>query len=156
MTLLPGEIPRCLRARNIGCDKVNRWVRLHFSRVTDRTRPLWDVTLFEGLPGRSLLCFQQAPRFRRRLHFKTSPEDWEMPARDICGFIGSANPAQGSAPSGGRTQFPDIMDIPDCSCIFANGSIAENLPIRATFRIALRDQTAGCRNSSPAFACASI
>jgi diacylglycerol O-acyltransferase / wax synthase len=29
-------------------------VRFHFGRLMDRTRPLWDVTLFEGLPGRSL------------------------------------------------------------------------------------------------------
>jgi diacylglycerol O-acyltransferase / wax synthase len=29
-------------------------VRFHFGRVMDRTRPLWDMVLFEGLPDRSL------------------------------------------------------------------------------------------------------
>lgn len=32
-------------------------LRFHFGRVMDRSRPLWDLTLFEGLPGRSLVVF---------------------------------------------------------------------------------------------------
>jgi diacylglycerol O-acyltransferase / wax synthase len=34
-------------------EAIKEIVRLHFGRVMDRTRPLWDMTLFEGLPGRS-------------------------------------------------------------------------------------------------------
>jgi diacylglycerol O-acyltransferase len=36
---------------------VNEIVKFHFGRVMDRSRPLWDMTLFEGLPGRSLLVW---------------------------------------------------------------------------------------------------
>ena len=32
-------------------------LQLHFGRVMDRSRPLWDFTLYEGLPGRSLVVF---------------------------------------------------------------------------------------------------
>ncbi len=38
-------------------DAITEILRLHFGRVMDRTRPLWDVTLFEGLPGRSLFVW---------------------------------------------------------------------------------------------------
>ncbi|MBV8359895.1 MAG: wax ester/triacylglycerol synthase family O-acyltransferase [Deltaproteobacteria bacterium] len=38
-------------------DAVQEIVRQHFGRVMDRTRPLWDVILFEGVPGRSLLVW---------------------------------------------------------------------------------------------------
>jgi WS/DGAT/MGAT family acyltransferase len=34
-------------------DAVKEIVRQHFGRVMDRSRPLWDMTLYEGLPGRS-------------------------------------------------------------------------------------------------------
>src|ERR1700752_5211486 len=37
-------------------DALKEVVRYHFGRLMDRTRPLWDVTLFEGVPGRSF-CF---------------------------------------------------------------------------------------------------
>jgi diacylglycerol O-acyltransferase / wax synthase len=35
-------------------DALKEIVRFHFGRVMDRSRPLWDLILFEGLPGRSL------------------------------------------------------------------------------------------------------
>jgi WS/DGAT/MGAT family acyltransferase len=38
-------------------DAIQEIVRLHFARVMDRTRPLWDVTFFEGLPGRSVFVW---------------------------------------------------------------------------------------------------
>ena len=38
-------------------DAINEILRVHFGRVMDRSRPLWDVTLFEGLPGRSLFVW---------------------------------------------------------------------------------------------------
>jgi WS/DGAT/MGAT family acyltransferase len=43
-----------------GCSEaeaIKEVLRLHFGRVMDRSRPLWDMTLFEGLPGRSLVVF---------------------------------------------------------------------------------------------------
>jgi diacylglycerol O-acyltransferase / wax synthase len=38
-------------------DAIQEIVRQHFGRVMDRSRPLWDVTLFEGPSGRSLLVW---------------------------------------------------------------------------------------------------
>jgi WS/DGAT/MGAT family acyltransferase len=38
-------------------DAVKEILRQHFGHVMDRTRPLWDMTLFEGLPGRSMLVW---------------------------------------------------------------------------------------------------
>jgi diacylglycerol O-acyltransferase / wax synthase len=38
-------------------DAITEILRLHFSRMMDRTRPLWRVTLFEGLPGRSVFVW---------------------------------------------------------------------------------------------------
>jgi diacylglycerol O-acyltransferase / wax synthase len=38
-------------------DAIQEIIRQHFGRVMDRTRPLWDVTLFEGVPGRSLFVW---------------------------------------------------------------------------------------------------
>ena len=38
-------------------EAIQEIVRLQFGRVMDRAKPLWDVTLFEGLPGRSLLVW---------------------------------------------------------------------------------------------------
>jgi WS/DGAT/MGAT family acyltransferase len=38
-------------------EAIQQIVRRHFDHVMDRTRPLWDVTLFEGLPGRSPLVW---------------------------------------------------------------------------------------------------
>jgi diacylglycerol O-acyltransferase / wax synthase len=35
-------------------DALKEIVRFHFGRVMDRSRPLWDLILFEGLSGRSL------------------------------------------------------------------------------------------------------
>jgi WS/DGAT/MGAT family acyltransferase len=38
-------------------DAIQEVVRRHFSQLMDRTRPLWNVTLYEGLPGRSLFVW---------------------------------------------------------------------------------------------------
>jgi diacylglycerol O-acyltransferase len=38
-------------------DAITEILRVHFGRMMDRSRPLWDVTLFEGLPGRSLFVW---------------------------------------------------------------------------------------------------
>jgi WS/DGAT/MGAT family acyltransferase len=38
-------------------DAIKEILRQHFARMMDRTRPLWHMTLFEGLPGRSMLVW---------------------------------------------------------------------------------------------------
>ncbi|HJU10630.1 MAG TPA: wax ester/triacylglycerol synthase family O-acyltransferase [Candidatus Binataceae bacterium] len=38
-------------------EAIQEIVRRHFARVMDRTRPLWDFTLYEGLPGISLVVW---------------------------------------------------------------------------------------------------
>jgi diacylglycerol O-acyltransferase len=38
-------------------EAIQEIVHQHFGRVMDRTRPLWDMTLFEGLPGKSLFVW---------------------------------------------------------------------------------------------------
>lgn len=38
-------------------EAIQEIVHQHFGRMMDRTRPLWDMTLFEGLPGRSLFVW---------------------------------------------------------------------------------------------------
>jgi diacylglycerol O-acyltransferase / wax synthase len=44
------ELPKGISEENA----LKEIVRFHFGRVMDRSRPLWDMFLFEGLPGRSL------------------------------------------------------------------------------------------------------
>ncbi|HLW71936.1 MAG TPA: wax ester/triacylglycerol synthase domain-containing protein [Candidatus Binataceae bacterium] len=38
-------------------DAINEILREHFGSLMDRTRPLWRVTLYEGLPGRSVFVW---------------------------------------------------------------------------------------------------
>jgi len=38
-------------------DAIKEILRLHFGSMMDRSRPLWKVTLFEGLPGRSVFVW---------------------------------------------------------------------------------------------------
>jgi diacylglycerol O-acyltransferase len=55
---LENHVHRHELAPGIGeAEAVKEILRLHFSRVMDRTRPLWDVTLFEGIPGRTIFVW---------------------------------------------------------------------------------------------------
>jgi WS/DGAT/MGAT family acyltransferase len=38
-------------------DAIKEILHQHFGRVMDRTRPLWDVTLYEGIPGRTFFVW---------------------------------------------------------------------------------------------------
>jgi diacylglycerol O-acyltransferase / wax synthase len=71
-------------------DALQEIVRWHFSRVMDRTRPLWDVTLFEGVPDRSFCFFATHHAlvdgvslfdlFNKTLDFTPHPPPMERPA----------------------------------------------------------------------------
>ncbi|MBV8771758.1 MAG: wax ester/triacylglycerol synthase family O-acyltransferase [Deltaproteobacteria bacterium] len=56
---LENHVQRRQLAEGIGeADAVNEIVRYNNSRVLDRNRPLWCMTLFEGIPGRSLVLLE--------------------------------------------------------------------------------------------------
>ncbi|MBV8771443.1 MAG: DUF1298 domain-containing protein [Deltaproteobacteria bacterium] len=82
-------------------DALKEVVRFHFGRVMDRSRPLWDVILFEGLPGRSLCVWSTHHAlvdgvslfdlFNKTLDFTPHPAPIERPAE---GWHPSASPNQ--------------------------------------------------------------
>jgi WS/DGAT/MGAT family acyltransferase len=71
-------------------DALKEIVRFHFGRVMDRSRPLWDVILFDGLPGRSLCVWSTHHAlvdgvslfdlFNKTLDFTPHPPPVEWPA----------------------------------------------------------------------------
>jgi WS/DGAT/MGAT family acyltransferase len=71
-------------------EAIKEIVRLHFGRVMDRTRPLWDMILFEGLPGRSFCVWSTHHAlvdgvslfdlFNRTLDFTPHPSPVDPPA----------------------------------------------------------------------------
>ncbi len=72
-------------------DAIKEILRLHFGRVMDRSRPLWDMTLFEGLPGRSLVVFamhhaiidgvSSIDLMNKLMDFTPTPGPVELPAK---------------------------------------------------------------------------
>jgi len=88
---LENHIRRQILPKGIGEeDALQEIVRWHFGRVMDRTRPLWDVTLFEGVPDRSFCFFATHHAlvdgvslfdlFNKTLDFTPHPPPMERPA----------------------------------------------------------------------------
>ena len=81
---------RSLPAGITEADALKEIVRFHFGRVMDRSRPLWDLFLFEGLPGRSLCVWSTHHAlvdgvslfdlFNKTLDFTPHPPPVEAPA----------------------------------------------------------------------------
>jgi WS/DGAT/MGAT family acyltransferase len=79
-------------------------LRLHFGRVMDRSRPLWDITLFEGLPGRSLIVFAMhhaiidgvsaVDLLNKLMDFTPNPGPVEPPAKP---WVAASLPGPGEA-----------------------------------------------------------
>jgi diacylglycerol O-acyltransferase / wax synthase len=73
-------------------DAVEEIVRYNNSRVLDRNRPLWCMTLFEGMPGRSLILFEMHHALvdgvsgfdlmNRLMDFTPNPEPVEAPVEE--------------------------------------------------------------------------
>jgi diacylglycerol O-acyltransferase len=72
---------------------VDEIVRYNNSRVLDRSRPLWCMTLFEGMPGRSLVLFEMHhclvdgvsgfDMFNRLMDFSPNPEPVAAPPVEV-------------------------------------------------------------------------
>jgi WS/DGAT/MGAT family acyltransferase len=94
-------------------DAVDEIVRYNNSRVLDRNRPLWCMTLFDGMPGRSLVLFEMHhclvdgvsgfDMFNRLMDFTPNPEPAGAPPVEV-------KPAT-SLPATGETYLRALRDL---------------------------------------------
>ncbi|HJZ17681.1 MAG TPA: wax ester/triacylglycerol synthase family O-acyltransferase [Stellaceae bacterium] len=93
-------------------EAIKEILRLHFGRVMDRSRPLWDITLFEGLPGRSLIVFAMhhaiidgvsaVDLLNKLMDFTPNPPPVQLPAKPW---------APASLPSPGEAYVNAVRDL---------------------------------------------
>ena len=115
-------------------EAIKEILRLHFGRVMDRSRPLWDITLFERLPGRSLIVFAMhhaiidgvsaVKLLNRLMEFTPNPPPVDLPAKVW---------APASLPSPGEAYVNAVRDLIVSQLEAAAGTAREFLrdPTRA-------------------------